>query len=102
MTDNNIYTIDDIKAAIKPIGREFGIKRMSLFGSYARGEAMANSDIDFHLIDPGGMWGYFKLCALRQALENCLGINVDVLTTGAIDKEVLETVQRDEVLVFEQ
>ena len=102
MTKNNIYTIDDIRIAIDPIGREFGIKRMSLFGSYARGEATVNSDIDFHLIDPGGLWGYFKLCALKYALEKCLGVNVDVLTTGAIDKEVLRTVQRDEVLVFEQ
>jgi len=102
MNNKPVYTIDEIRDAIYPIGREFGIKRMSLFGSYARGEATDNSDIDFHLIDTGGTWGYFKLCGLRQALETRLGTSVDVLTTGAIDKEVLETVKRDEVLIFEQ
>ena len=102
MNGNKIYTIEDIKIAINPIGREFGIKRMALFGSYARGEATENSDIDFHLIDPGGLWGYFKLCALKHALENCFAVNVDVLTTGAIDKEILAKVKRDEVMVFEQ
>ena len=68
MSDNNVYTINDIKHAINPIGKEFGIKRMSIFGSYAGGEATTNSDIDFHLIDPGGLWGYFKLCALKYAI----------------------------------
>jgi len=102
MSDKTVYTIDDIRAAINQTAKDYGIKRMSLFGSYARGEATADSDIDFHLIDPGGLWGYFKLCGLRQALEACLGLNVDVLTTGAIDKEILETIKRDEVLIFEQ
>jgi len=102
MNGGKVYTIDDIRTAISPVSREFGIKRMSLFGSYARGEATPGSDIDFHLIDPGGLWGYFKLCGLRQALEAILGIKVDVLTTGAIDKDILETIKKDEVLVFEQ
>jgi len=102
MAENTIYSIDDIRTAISPIGREYGIKRMSIFGSYSRGEATENSDIDFHLIDTGGKWGYFKLCGFQQALEDCLGINVDVLTTGAIDNEVLERIRRDEVIVYEQ
>ena len=102
MANNEVYTIDDIRIAISQIAKEYGIKRMSLFGSYARGEATVNSDIDFHLVDPGGLWGYFKLCGLRQALEARLGLNVDVLTTGAIDEEILEAIKRDEVLIFEQ
>jgi len=98
----DIYSIEDIKTAILPIIHEYGIKRISLFGSYARGEATTESDIDFHLIDPGGVWGYFKLCGLKQALALRLGVNVDVLTTGAMDHDILKIVQRDEVLIFEQ
>jgi len=102
MADNLVYTIEDIRSAVDQISRDFGIKRMAIFGSYARGDATENSDIDFHLIDPGGAWGYFKLCGFQQALEDCLGLNVDVLTTGAMDNEVLENIRRDEVLVYEQ
>jgi len=98
----HVRTIDDIKAAIDPVVREYGVKRIALFGSYARGEATPKSDIDFHLIDTGGIWGYFKLCGFKQALENCLGADVDVLTTGSMTGEILEKVQKDEVLVFEQ
>jgi len=102
MTNNVVYTIEDIRQAISQVSRDFGIKRMTIFGSYARGEATENSDIDFHLIDTGDAWGYFKLCGFQHALEDCLGLNVDVLTTGAMDDKVLENITRDEVLVYEQ
>jgi hypothetical protein len=97
-----VYTIEDIRRSVGQVSRDYGIKRMAVFGSYARGDATEDSDIDFHLIDTGGAWGYFKLCGFQQALEDCLGLNVDVLTTGAMDNEVLENIRRDEVLVYEQ
>ena len=96
------YSIEDIKAAIIPIARKYNAKRIAIFGSYARGEAGAKSDIDLHLIDTGGVWGYFMLCGFRQDLEACLGVKVDVLTTGAMDDEVLERVKKDEVMIYEQ
>ena len=34
-----IYTIDEITAAVKPIAEKYGIDKVWLFGSYARGEA---------------------------------------------------------------
>jgi predicted nucleotidyltransferase len=97
-----VYNIEEIKSAITPVAREYGVKRIAIFGSYARGEAGLKSDIDFHLIDTGGQWGYFKLCGFRQDLEACLGVKVDVLTTGAMDSEILERLQRDEVMIYEQ
>ena len=41
------YTINEIKDKTAPIARTYGIGRMSLFGSYARGEANDDSDVDF-------------------------------------------------------
>ncbi|MCL2700002.1 MAG: nucleotidyltransferase domain-containing protein [Defluviitaleaceae bacterium] len=96
------YTIDEIKTVITPVAREYDVKRISVFGSYARGEATSQSDIDFHLIETGVPWGYFKLCGFRQDLEDRLGISVDVLTSGAMANDILESVRRDEVLLFEQ
>ena len=42
-----IYTLDEIKQKAIPIAIEYGVNSMSLFGSYARGEATENSDVDF-------------------------------------------------------
>ena len=100
--DKKIYTTEEIRRIVEPIAREYGVKRITLFGSYARGEATNKSDIDFHLEDTGGLWGYFKLCGFKQDLEDCLGSSVDVLTTGSMDREVLEAVRKNEVLIFEQ
>ena len=35
---NRIYTIDEIKAIVEPIAKSYGVKRVFLFGSYARGK----------------------------------------------------------------
>lgn len=48
-----IYTIDEIKKRIIPIIQKYNIPAMYLFGSYARGEANENSDLDF-LVDTTG------------------------------------------------
>ena len=58
------YTIDEIRQKTAPLAKPSGISRMSLFGSYARGEANDESDVDL-VIDRGRLRGliqYFSLC----------------------------------------
>ncbi len=43
------YTINEIKDITSPVARAYGIERMSLFGSYARGEAKDNRDVDLYI-----------------------------------------------------
>lgn len=40
------YTINEIMNKANPIAKAYGIGRMSLFGSYVRGEAKDESDAD--------------------------------------------------------
>ena len=40
------YTINEIMNKTTPIAKTYGIERMSLFGSYVRGEAKDESDAD--------------------------------------------------------
>ena len=59
--DDKVYTLEEIKAKAIPIAKKYGVKKLSLFGSYARGEADEKSDLDF-LYDGGNFsgWGYFE------------------------------------------
>ena len=41
-----VYTIDEIKAKIIPIAKQYNLSKVYLFGSYARGEADEKSDVD--------------------------------------------------------
>ena len=80
-----IYTIEDIKVRIAPIIKKYGIPAMYLFGSYARGDATEESDIDL-LVDTAGtnLTSLLRLGALYCDLENALEKRIHLLTVRAI------------------
>ena len=96
-----IYSIDEISRIVAPIAANFGIRKLSVFGSYARGEATADSDIDFHLIDRGSLRGLFRLSGFELALEEKLNVSVDVVTTNSLFDDVRQRVEREELIVYE-
>jgi predicted nucleotidyltransferase len=100
MTDK-IYNINEIKALVAPVAREYGIHKLSLFGSYARGDATAESDIDILIKDKGALRGLFRLAGFHMDLKEKLGMNVDVLTEGGLDKEFLDNVRTEEIIIYE-
>ena len=53
------YTIAELKNIIQPLAARYGVERVLLFGSYARGEAKSGSDIDLR-VDSGAVQGYFN------------------------------------------
>ena len=77
-----ILTIKQIKEKIKPIMLKHGIKNVYLFGSYARGEANRDSDVDLYC-DKGDVDTLWKSSSFRDELENALKKRVDVITIGS-------------------
>lgn len=96
-----IYSIDEIKEISVPIAKSFDLDSLSLFGSYARGEATENSDIDFYF-DNGGLHGLLQHAALINKLEEAFGCSVDVVSTGINNKEFLERIKKEGVLLYEK
>ncbi len=96
-----LYDIETLRKKTVPIAKAHGVKRMSLFGSYARGEADKNSDVDV-LIERGRLKGMIRYFSFVHDLENELGCHVDVVTSGISDKEFLAQIKRDEVLLYEE
>ena len=74
-----IYTIEEIKNTAIPIVSEYGIAKLSIFGSYARGEANDDSDLDL-LIDKGDLRGLIQYFLLVQKLEDAFNCHVDLIT----------------------
>ena len=98
---DGLYTITEIKNLIKPVAIRYGVERVCLFGSYARGDAQLSSDIDLH-IDKGAIRGYFKLAGFHREIEEALDTQVDIITTGALDAEFLSRIAKEEVVLYEQ
>lgn len=94
------YTIEEIKAIVEPIARKYGVERVYLFGSYARGDATENSDVDLR-IDKGSLKGMFALCELYTEIEKALRMKVDILTTGSLEDDFLRKIRKEEVLLYE-
>ncbi len=96
---DRIYTIDEIKSIVAPIAKAHDVGRIYLFGSYARGEATAESDIDLR-VDKGKLKGLFALGALYADLEDGLGKRLDLLTTGSLDQTFLKSIAKEEIMIY--
>ena len=93
------YTVAELKAIIAPIAQAHGVKSVSLFGSYSKGHATAESDVDLK-IEKGQLKTLFQLCGFRLAVEDALQCSVDLVTSEASDPSFLETIRKDEVLLY--
>lgn len=96
-----IYSIEDLQRLIAPIAQQHGVAKVSLFGSYAKKNATAQSDVDLK-IDKGDMRSLFQLCSFRLAVEDSLQLPVDVIASSSTDIAFLEQIAHDEVVLYEQ
>lgn len=96
-----VYTISEIKEKAVPVARKFGIKKLSLFGSYARNEANEKSDLDF-FINGDDLHGLIHYFSFVLALEDVFKRHVDVVTTGIKDVDFLNAIQAYGVLLYEE
>lgn len=64
------------------LDNEYGVKRIGLFGSYAKGLADEDSDIDV-IVEFGRPIG-FRFMEFAEYLEHLLGRKVDVLTPAGV------------------
>ena len=80
-----IYTLEEIRSRTLPIIQKYHIPAMYLFGSYARGQATEDSDLDF-LVDTTGtsFTSLLRLGALYCDLENAFEKRVDLITVRSI------------------
>ena len=95
---DKIYTIEEIKNKSVPIAKKYGVKKFSLFGSYARGDANKNSDLDF-IYEGEKILGleYFNFV---DDLENEFKCHVDLVSCGISDKNFLAEIKKDEVILY--
>ena len=94
-----VHSISDIQTIVSKLARQYGAERVYLFGSYARGDMTADSDIDLR-IDKGSIRG-LAFAGLLGDLEDALGTHVDLISTTGMDEGFLQETQKDEVLLYE-
>lgn len=95
-----IFTIENIAALVKPLAQKYHVKEVYLFGSYARGEADENSDLDF-LVFGGEGFKLTQIFALGEELREILQKRVDVFEVNEINREseFYKKIMKEKVLI---
>jgi predicted nucleotidyltransferase len=76
----------------------FGVESLRLFGSVARGEAAAGSDVDL-LVSFRASPTFSAYMKLRIFLEDLLGVRVDLITESGLREGVRPFVEKDAIRV---
>jgi len=79
--------------------RKFGVRRLWLFGSYVRGEAGKNSDLDVLVEFEPGKKTFDNYMELKFFLEEILGVEVDLITVEALKPRVKKYIWSEAVSV---
>lgn len=94
--------IREIKSKIIPILIKNGVKKASIFGSYARGDYTKKSDVDI-LIDYGdNEKSLFDLIGLQREIEEKVKKKVDLGEYSTIRPRIKERILREQVHIYEE
>lgn len=87
------------KEKIISILKRYDVKRAAFFGSFARGEANKDSDIDI-LVEFRGNKSLLDLVKLEMELEKALNKKIEVITYNSIHPLLKDIISKDEKVIL--
>lgn len=88
-----------LRNALPAIRTRYGVKRIGIFGSFARSEQTRSSDVDVLVEFVDGQATFDNFMQLVYFLEDLFGRKVDLLTVRGIDKYIRSRVEREVIWV---
>ncbi len=92
------HALDVLKASKTELERRFGVTRLGLFGSLARGVDRSDSDVDV-LVAFDGPATSDRYFGVQFLLEDRLGRPVDLVTERSLRPDLRPYVERDAITV---
>jgi len=89
-----------IREKVISILKRHGARKISIFGSYIRGEATPDSDLDV-LVEFPEAKGLIKFIGIENELSETLGIKVDLLTEKGISPYLVERIKKEAIVIYE-
>ncbi len=78
----------------------YRVKKIAIFGSYARGEASPESDIDI-LVEFSERKSLLDLVGIEQELSETLGVKADLLTEKSISPYLIDRIKKEMKVIYE-
>lgn len=98
MTDYLKIT-NEIRGKIISNLKSHGAKKISIFGSYVRGEATPKSDLDI-IVEFGEVKGLITFIGIENELTELLGIKVDLLTEKSISPYLIDRIKKETIVIY--
>ena len=95
-----VYSAQELRGIVGDVAKQYGVKKVALFGSYSTGKQTTDSDIDL-LIDKGEIKGLFMFNSFVNSLEERLGKEVDVMTYSSLNRSLIKDFVKNEVALYE-
>lgn len=105
-----IYSVEEIAHRVQTVASAYGVRTVYLFGSYARGDATENSDIDL-LVDTTGtnLHSLLSLGSLYCDLETALEKKIDLVTVSSLNQPMAlpsdalfrDNIEREKVKLYD-
>jgi predicted nucleotidyltransferase len=89
--------ISTLKEHEKLIRQKFGVKRIGIFGSFARGEEKEDSDLDVLVTFEEGQKTFDNYMDLKFYLEDLFGREVDLVTEKALKPQLKDIIMKEVV-----
>ena len=90
--------IQELKKKIVPILKRNNVKRAGIFGSYARGEAKKDSDIDM-IVAFSKRKSLLDIVRIERELSEGIGKKVDLLTKSSISPYIIDKIKKETVVI---
>ena len=100
---DKVYQVDEIRSALSSIFAAYLVYSATLFGSYARGDATEQSDVDI-VIDSRGQLLNINFYGVLDEITKRLGKQVDLFELSEIHKPspVLTNIQQEGVPLYDR
>ena len=95
-----IYSIDELKVIVAPVAESYGVSKVYLFGSVARGDYNEDSDYDF-CIESGKICDLIELSGFFQDLRDAVGREIDLVNSKYLNAELLNAIRSEGVTIYE-
>lgn len=96
---HEIMKLQEVREKITLVLKENPVEYIGVFGSVARGEAAAESDVDV-LVKFVGRPTFAAYLKLDEGLRRQLGRKVDLVTVGAVNKFLRPQIERDLKMIY--
>ena len=92
-------SVEELRSIVAPLAEKYGVDKVYLFGSVARGDHNENSDYDF-CIELGKIRSISVFSEFFQDLRDAVECDIDLVDTKSVGSEFLSKIMTEGVIVY--